>query len=107
MAGTLPPTVLLRGGCLDPVGAATVTRQDVLCSRDGHVGSERTLKCFELGTAQCATRRRGIADGAVMLDQDVRVSVAGDLGEVALVRAEVGQAPRPALRRLWLPSPIG
>ena len=93
MAARYLRTCWLRGGCLDPVGAATVARQDVLCSGDGHFGAEGTLKCLELGATQRATRRRGIADRAVMLDEDVRISVGSDLGEVALVGTKVGKAP--------------
>ena len=80
------------GGRLDPIGAAAVAGHHVLHSGDLGGGPEHALEDVELGTAQRTARRGGLADRAVVLDQEVGAVVGADLGEVALVGAEIGQA---------------
>src|SRR3954467_6923145 len=76
MGGTLPrPPLSALGGDLDAVRTAAVGVQHVLSSTHGHVGPERTLERLELRLAQRATGRCRVADRAVMLDQEKRVTV--------------------------------
>jgi hypothetical protein len=63
----------------------------------GDVLAEDGLEELELRAAQALAGRSGLADRAVVLDQDDASTVWDDLGEVALGAAQLGQLADPHL----------